>query len=274
VRLVTFVNEIGEERIGALTDGDNTIIALQGGALAKDGVESPHLTSMLAFLEGGPPAREKAQEIFAYVENQQPPDALIPFNSVRLLAPVPRPESIRDCLCFEQHIINAIRVAGLKRLAPIDEWIERVLGRKRSIAYYANKTWYERPIYYKSNRFSVVGTDAEVRIPSYTGKFDYELEWGLFIGKKGVDISREQARSHIGGYTIFNDFSARDVQLREQRGRLGPAKGKDFDRGNAMGPCLVTPDEIRDPYDLTMLARVRNGRGAPVPTWESPSRSS
>jgi len=256
VKLVTFQAENKTERIGALANGDKVIVALQVGAMAKDSVESPYFTSMLAFLEGGPQAREKAQEITEYVATQKPSDSTIPLSAVKLLAPVPRPESIRDCLCFEQHIINAIRVVGLKKFAPLDEWIERTFGRKRSIAYRANKTWYERPIYYKSNCFSVVGTGAEVHIPPYTRKFDYELEWGAFVWKKGVDITKEQARSYIGGYTIFNDFSARDIQLKEQGGRLGPAKGKDFDTGNVMGPCLVTPDEIGDPYNLTMTARI------------------
>ncbi|MFY9398923.1 MAG: fumarylacetoacetate hydrolase family protein [Desulfomonilia bacterium] len=102
----------------------------------------------------------------------------------------------------------------------------------------------------------MVGTGADVRIPPYTSRFDYELEFGVFIGRKGVDIPKEQAREYIGGYTVFNDFSARDIQLREQKGRLGPAKGKDFDTGNAMGPYLVTPDEVPDPYGLAMIARV------------------
>jgi 2-keto-4-pentenoate hydratase/2-oxohepta-3-ene-1,7-dioic acid hydratase in catechol pathway len=211
---------------------------------------------MLAFLEGGPYAGEKAQEIIEYVAGQKLPGAAIPLSSVTLLAPVPRPLSIRDCLCFEQHIINSIRVVGLKKFARLDEWVEKAFGRRRSIAYRANKAWYERPIYYKSNCFSVVGTGAQVRMPSYTRWFDYELEWGAFICKSGVDITREKASSYIGGYTVFNDFSARDIQLKEQKGRLGPAKGKDFDTGNAMGPCLVTPEEIGDPYDLRMLARV------------------
>ena len=256
MKLVTFLDETGAEQIGALAPEDEAIIALQAGALAKDNVGSPFFASMLAFIEGGPQAREKAQEIIEHVGSQQPPDATIPPSPARLLAPVPRPESIRDCLTFEQHIINSVRVIGLKRLAPIDEWIERTFGRKRSIAYFANRAFYERPLYYKSNRFSVVGPDAEVHMPPYTQRFDYELEWGIFIGKQGADISKERAHSYIGGYTIFNDFSARDIQLKEQAGRLGPTKGKDFDTGNAMGPCLVTPDEIADPYNLAMMARV------------------
>ena len=93
-------------------------------------------------------------------------------------------------------------------------------------------------------------------MPTYTHQFDYELEFGIFIGKAGVDIPKEQAHQHIAGYTIFNDFSARDIQMEEVGGRLGPAKGKDFDSGNAIGPWLVTKDEIPAPYDLKMAARV------------------
>lgn len=76
-------------------------------------------------------------------------------------------------------------------------------------------------------------------------------------------LTKENAREHIFGYTIFNDFSARDEQVKEMAGQLGPGKGKDFDGGNVMGPCLVTADEI-DPYNLTMIARVNGeewGRG-------------
>ncbi len=256
MRLVTFQRTDGTRQVGALVDEDTSIAVLQEGARANYGNDSPHFTSMLAFLAGGQEAREKAHEVIDFIENRRPPGATIATGSVKLLAPVPRPESIRDCLTFEQHIINSIRVVGLKKLAPLDEWIERTFGRKRSIAYRANRAFYERPIYYKSNCFSVVGTDEVVRMPSYTSKFDYELEWGVFIGKTGSDISLKDAGSYIGGYTIFNDFSARDIQMKEQAGRLGPAKGKDFDTGNAMGPCLVTPDEIGDPYDLVMTASV------------------
>jgi 2-keto-4-pentenoate hydratase/2-oxohepta-3-ene-1,7-dioic acid hydratase in catechol pathway len=175
---------------------------------------------------------------------------------VTLLAPVPRPRSIRDFMAFEQHILQATRtVTGwhFKPLVVVDRWLRR-LGGPGLIK--VSKVWYEQPVYYKSNAFSVVGPEADVRIPSYTSKFDYELELGIFIGKEGRDIPVERARDHIAGYTIFNDFSARDVQMREITGRLGPAKGKDFDTGNVLGPWLVTADEIPDPYDLTMVARV------------------
>ena len=256
MKLVTFQQEDDRQQIGALTGGDSSIVILQAGLELMDGAPSPFFTDMLAFLRNGAAAREKAQAVIEYVIGQGASDNIVALDSVTLLAPVPRPESIRDFMSFEEHIINCIRVLGLKRLAPLDEWIEKILGRKRSIAYRINKAWYERPIYYKSNRFSVIGHDAQVRMPLYTDQFDYELEWGIFICNQGVDIPKEKAHDYIGGYTIFNDFSARDIQMSEQKGRLGPAKGKDFDTGNAMGPWIVTPDEILNPYDLIMTARV------------------
>jgi 2-keto-4-pentenoate hydratase/2-oxohepta-3-ene-1,7-dioic acid hydratase in catechol pathway len=85
---------------------------------------------------------------------------------------------------------------------------------------------------------------------------DYELEWGIVVGKTGSNISEANARDHIFGYTVFNDFSARDQQGREMPGWLGPAKGKSFDGGNVLGPWIVTKDEIPDPYDLKAAVRV------------------
>lgn len=256
MKLVTFQTNNRPPQIGALINEGSTIAVLQAGASALDGKPSPFFHDMLSFLQGGQDALSKAQAVVRHIESSKSSRTRIGIDRVTLLAPVPRPESIRDCMSFEQHIINSIRTVGLKKLAPLDEWIEKVFGRRRSIAYLLNRTWYRRPIYYKGNRFSVIGHECDVQMPSYTEKLDYELEWGVFIGRQGTNIPRQHAREHIGGYTVFNDFSARDIQLDEQGGRLGPTKGKDFDTGNAMGPCLVTPDEIGDPYDLTMTARV------------------
>jgi len=160
---------------------------------------------------------------------------------------------------FEQHAINCLRRLSMPRWRGVlDEWMESALGRKATLAYRVNRAWYERPLYYKGNRRSVVGDGAAVAIPSFTKRLDWELEWGIFLCKAGRDIPAAKAREHIGGYVIFNDFSARDIQAKEMAGRLGPAKGKDFDGGNAIGPALVTPDEIPDPYNLAMRARINS----------------
>ncbi|MCG8558807.1 MAG: fumarylacetoacetate hydrolase family protein [Hyphomicrobiales bacterium] len=255
MKLTTFIGPEGTRQIGALVE-DDQLVMLQAGAIALEGTPTPHFHSMLSFLRGGAAASYKAHVVIDFVTNQRPPGTLMSLELVTLLAPVPVPESIRDGMAFEQHIINAIRRAGFGRLAIVDETVERLFGRKASLAYRLNKAWYQRPVYYKSNRFSVVGHGANVAIPSYAGAMDYELEWGVFIGAPGSDIPESKAASHIAGYVVFNDFSARDIQMAEMAGRLGPAKGKDFDTGNAIGPWLVTPEEIPDPYDLAMTARV------------------
>jgi len=114
--------------------------------------------------------------------------------------------------------------------------------------------WYDMPVYYKGNHQSIIGPGDPVAWPAFTEKFDYELELAVIIGRAGRNIPRERAAEHIAGFTIMNDFSARDIQRAEMKVRLGPAKGKDF--ATAIGPVLVTPDEIPDPYKLRMVARV------------------
>ncbi|MFH2099907.1 MAG: fumarylacetoacetate hydrolase family protein, partial [Pseudomonadota bacterium] len=118
------------------------------------------------------------------------------------------------------------------------------------------RVWYEIPIYYMGNPDTVVGQEADILWPRYTKMLDYELEFGIFIGREGKDIPRDRAMEHVFGYTVYNDFSARDIQMREMAGRLGPAKGKSFDTSNALGPYLVTADEVPDPYNLAMEARI------------------
>jgi 2-keto-4-pentenoate hydratase/2-oxohepta-3-ene-1,7-dioic acid hydratase in catechol pathway len=261
MRLVTFQHH-GLQEIGALAERDSKIIRLQASEQLRSGEANPHFQTMLAFLQGSVPARDAAQLTIEFVSSQKPEGAMVDRASVELLSPVPRPESIRDFMVFEQHVVNCTRRFGMPRwLASLDRMLEKTLGRKSTLAYRMMRPWYKRPVYYKGNRMSVIGDGASVTIPRYTKAFDWELEFGIFLCKQGRDISKENARDFIGGFTIFNDFSARDIQGKEMGGRLGPAKGKDFDGGNAIGPALVTPDEIPDPYNLEMRARI-NGEEA------------
>ncbi len=247
------------QRLGALLPDGDRVAALQEGCLALRGTPSPFLTDMLSLLDGGAAALDEARQVMEFITVQQPPGCIYPLAPLRLAAPVPRPRSIRDCMVFAKHLIQATRTVVRWRFAPLarlDAWMERWRGRALLAP---PSVWYERPVYYKGNPLSVIGPDAEVSWPDYTEKLDYELEFGIFIGRKGRNIPAAQARDSIAGYTIFNDFSARDVQFQKMQGRLGPAKGKDFDTGNVLGPYLVTADEVPDPYHLTMLARV-NGQ--------------
>jgi 2-keto-4-pentenoate hydratase/2-oxohepta-3-ene-1,7-dioic acid hydratase in catechol pathway len=266
VRLITFRNkphdptrEESPVEIGTLTDGDTKLVRLQAAEQLRRGQPHAQLASMIAFLEGGAAARETAQASFDFALTRRPEGVVLDRGSVELLSPVPRPESIRDFMSFEQHAVNCLRRLSMPRWRGVlDEWMEGAFGRKATLAYRMNRPWYERPLYYKGNRWSVVGDGATVAIPSFTERLDWELEWGIFLCKTGRDIPAEKAREYIGGYTIFNDFSARDIQAKEMAGRLGPAKGKDFDGGNAIGPALVTPDEIPDPYNLAMRAHINS----------------
>jgi 2-keto-4-pentenoate hydratase/2-oxohepta-3-ene-1,7-dioic acid hydratase in catechol pathway len=242
VRLVTFrVQGDGDARFGAL-EGDETVVDLTATG-------SPLLARMLAYLDAGAVAREEAERALEQAR------ATHRLADVTLLAPLLSPRSVRDCMVFEQHIVQATRTVARSKMGPFEPLSRPFLK--------LSKVWYEQPIYYKSNRFSVVGPDADVRMPAGTEKFDYELEWAVVIGRAGSDIAPERAREHIAGYTVFNDFSARDEQAKAMRSLLGPGKGKDFDGGNALGPWLVTQDELPAPYELEMEARV-NGA-----TWSS-----
>ncbi|GAA6185267.1 MULTISPECIES: fumarylacetoacetate hydrolase family protein [Alteromonadaceae] len=209
---------------------------------------------MLLLLQGGSYSMEEAKKGLNFVKsrytNNQPmfgPDnqpLQFLMSQVTLLAPVLRPNSIRDTISFETHAKNFEKRTG----KPIPE------------------LWYQQPLYYKGNTSTVCGNNSIIPWPKYTKKLDFELEFGIYIGKTGRNISAEDAASYIAGYTIFNDISARDVLQQEITMLLGPAKGKDMDMGNVMGPCLVTPDEI-DPANLKMEARI-NGE-----TWSSGNTS-
>ncbi len=258
MKLLTFSlldDSAAARRLGVLSRDERMVHDLAAGAAAM-GQATPAVLDMLGFLEGGEPAREEAQRISDWIARQQPAGCVHRADQVRWLAPVPRPRSIRDCMTVERHALQCMRAVVRDRCRPL-AWLDGALSRWFGRGWLrVPEVWRERPVYYKGNPSSVVGHDAEVRWPSYTRRLDYELEFGIFIGRPGRNIPLERAAAHIGGYTIFNDFSARDVQVREMAARLGPSKGKDFDTGNAMGPCLVTADEIPDPYGLTMVARV------------------
>jgi 2-keto-4-pentenoate hydratase/2-oxohepta-3-ene-1,7-dioic acid hydratase in catechol pathway len=130
--------------------------------------------------------------------------------------------------------------------------MENALGR---LGLPIPEEWYTTPAYYKGMPDTVIGPEAEIPWPAYTDKLDHELELAAVIGRPGRDIPRERALEHVFGWTIWNDLSARDVQARELRLGLGPAKGKDWDGSNVLGPCIVTADEL-DASDLRMTVRV------------------
>jgi len=144
----------------------------------------------------------------------------IPLASVQLLAPVPFPTSCRDGYAFRQHVATARRNRKVEMIAEFDQF----------------------PIFYFTNHHSIQGPGEVQCMPDHFRKLDFELECAIVICKQGRNIRAEDADEYIGGLMIMNDFSARTLQMEEMILNLGPAKGKDF--GTAVGPWLVTPDEL------------------------------
>lgn len=242
MKLVTFrlPNDV-RDRVGALLE-DAAVVDL-----------SEYFPSMLALIDAGEAGLERAQDLVAARGDVRP------LSQIRLKAPLPEPRQMRDAMTFERHYAQSIAAIARMRVgAPL----AKLAGWAGALR--IPRVWYEQPTYYKCNRFAVVGTDTDVIWPDGAQLMDFECELAVVVGKTGKNIPRERALSHVFGFTIFNDMTARDFQDREMRAHLGPAKGKDFDTGNVLGPYIATRDEIEDPYALTMIARVDGeewGRG-------------
>ena len=183
---------------------------------------------MLTFIEGGKDLVNLAKDVIGNPTSHK----LYSLNEVKLRVPLIKPPSLKDFFAFEEHA-----KAGARR-------------RNEELP----KEWHEIPAYYKGNHREIYGTEDEVPWPFYTRKLDFECEIACVIGKKGKNLSPEEAKDYIFGYMIFNDFSARDIQKKEMILRLGPAKSKDF--ANAFGPILVTQDEVDPKKDFLMTVRV------------------
>lgn len=246
MRLVTFETTAGVPRLGALLQCADVLDLRDAAAGA------PEFDSMLALIEAGPAAWEYARGLVRRDASPFVHDAA----ACRLRAPLSCPPQIRDFMCFEKHVIQAFGAAYRMKATRAATAEDKAALTAQADAFRPPPVWYERPLYYKANRFSISGPGDTIRWPGYSRLMDYECELACVIGRRGVDIPREGALGYVFGYTIFNDFSARDAQGAEMPGGLGPAKGKDFDGANAFGPCIVTADEIPDPYALPMIVRV------------------
>ncbi len=135
-----------------------------------------------------------------------------------------------------------------------------MLNASKSFGHTVGAAWYEMPIFYFTNHQAIFGPDDEIKRPEKETKLDIETEIACIIGKKGKDIKADEAKPYIFGYTVFNDWTARAIQKREMEIPLGPHKGKDF--ANAIGPCIVTADEMEqymgdnDRFNIKMMARI------------------
>ena len=146
-------------------------------------------------------------------------------SEITLLAPVPNPQTFRDFYAFEQHVRSARKLRGLEM----------------------HPDWFKIPIFYFSNAVALFGHKAEIPYPTGTEELDFELEFAIIIANGGTNITEQDADKYIAGYTICNDWSARDLQREEMAMNLGPAKGKDF--ATSFGPYMVTPDELENSWD-------------------------
>ncbi|MDQ3553835.1 MAG: fumarylacetoacetate hydrolase family protein [Chloroflexota bacterium] len=174
-------------------------------------------------------------------------DAVLAATDLDFGPPILRPTSLRDFYAFERHVATM--------------W-----GRRDQ---QVPEAWYRLPIFYFGNVSEVRGPGDPVWRPRDSKELDYELEIAALVDTPAGDLAAERAEEAIGGYTIFNDWSARDLQRDETTVRLGPAKGKDF--ATSFGPCLVTPDELADVrqgkgYALTATAEV-NGQELSRGSW-------
>lgn len=248
MKLVTFVGpDAGANRIGALIDGDTRIVDLA----AADADPAAPFGRMLDLIEAGDDGLARA-----YAAIDAAPDAAIRLRSETVLrTPVPDPPQIRDFLCFEEHLIDAFAMLRRKRAEAEPDPEEAMRRYDAQGLYRVPPVWYDVPLYYKPSRFGVIGTDEDVIWPPFSNMLDYEMEFGAWIGRKARDVSPEQAKALIFGYSIFNDISARDTQSVEMSGGLGPGKGKGFETGQVIGPCIVTADEFA-PYAAEMIVRI------------------
>ncbi|MBU8907624.1 fumarylacetoacetate hydrolase family protein [Desertibacillus haloalkaliphilus] len=225
MKLVTYKQSNGEQRAGCIVD--DKVVDLEqssSGRLPK---------TLLEFIQHHEVYEPIAKEM---IEAGKFRDS-IDISDIELLTPLPNAPSVRDFMAFEEHIVNATKRSNLT-VAP---------------------EWYEIPAFYFTNHLVLRGNNQPITRPPACQMLDYELEIACIIGKEGINIKAEDAEEYIFGYAILNDWSARDLQMKEMKVGLGPAKGKDF--ATSVGPYLVTKDELEtyrkgDRFNLEMTAKV------------------
>lgn len=205
------------------------------------------LTTLDGLLERGLRVEALRELIEGFIARAEDDDAILDGGELEFGPPVLRPPTIRDFYAFEGHV----RTMWERRGGEVPE------------------AWYRLPVFYFSNVSEIRGPDDPVWCPAASAELDYELEVAAIVDTSVVNLRGDRAEEAIGGFTIFNDWSARDLQREETAVRLGPAKGKDF--ASSFGPYLVTPDELADTrhangYDLAMTAVV-NGDETSRGTW-------
>jgi fumarylacetoacetate (FAA) hydrolase len=195
------------------------------------------LTTLDDHLARGQRVAALAEIVEGYAPATDEDEAILAAADLVFGPPVLQPTSLRDFYAFERHV----KTIWERRGGTVPE------------------AWYRLPIFYFSNVSEIRGPGDSVWCPAASQELDYELEVAALVDAPVKDLSPAEGEEAIGGYMIFNDWSARDLQREETTVRLGPAKGKDF--ASSIGPWLITPDELADArqgkgYDLAMTATV------------------
>lgn len=238
MRLFRYVSQRGgfQPRLAVAVDDSEPIDLIDAWrretGTRLDWDETGFLVSYVSLIEDGPDVWNEVRRVVRAASVDDGLKVTVDTPGLRWLCPLERMSSLRDFLAFEDHV----KRGAARRNTDVPEY------------------WYEAPIYYKGNHRAMIGPDEECRWPPYSSTLDFELEMGMIIGKRGRNISREDAHRYVFGFTILNDFSARDIQSKEMSAWLGPAKAKDF--CNALGPCIITADEVGPEPDLEMICRV------------------
>jgi 2-keto-4-pentenoate hydratase/2-oxohepta-3-ene-1,7-dioic acid hydratase in catechol pathway len=225
-------------------DGNRLGVVRPDGVVALSG-EAGRLEE--AFGDDGEALRRLGEAILASPAGEER------LADLALLTPV-QPPSMRDFMVFEEHVLPGWRRAGMSRGPDV---------------------WYQQPIGYFSNAANLRGPRDDMAVPGGSARLDFELEIGAVLGREARSVTPDEAAGRIAGFLVLCDWSARDLQMAEMEGRLGPFKGKDF--GSSLGPVFVTPDELEDRrsgtgYDLAMTSSV-NGRTYGRDSWSSASWS-
>lgn len=225
MKFITFKKDSDENRAGWIQD--DVVVDMNE---ASDGLLPSDLLTLINHYE-------KFKDIVAMHSESDSKKGRYKREEVTLLAPIPRPVSVRDFYAFEEHVKTARARRGLD----------------------VTPEWYEIPVFYFTNHLAIKGPGEWIDKPSTCEWLDYELEIACIIGKEGRNIKAQDAEEYIFGYCIMNDWSARDLQAKEMKVGLGPAKGKDF--ATSLGPVIVTPDELESfktskGYNLEMTATV------------------
>lgn len=224
MKLVTYTED-GATKSGLLVgDTLDTIIDLARGLAYLGSLVDGR--TVLGIVEAGDKGLRAARDVLTAHEEKKLPamhlggPMTVLTSAVTLLAPLPRPPSMRDGYAFRQHVETARRNRGLEMIPEFDQF----------------------PVFYFTNHQAVVGPGPVHVKPRHLVRLDFELEAAIVVGREARDVSAANADEIIFGMTIMNDFSARDLQMEEMKLSLGPAKGKDFATG--LGPYLVTMDEL------------------------------